>query len=880
MGGSPPLAASPAASAAEGPHVSAEAPPIDSTEATAETPVAEHFRRVAAELGNSVALTTSGARYTYRELDRWSDAVAADLAAAGVPRDLPVALVTRDNALLVPAALGAVKAGHYFVTVDASDPDDRIALILRESRAAAALVEPSAGTTAALHDLPCVPIRELPRHPVPPPQRDPNRLLAVIFTSGTTGTPKAILVKQHGYVERSLRTAKGMGRGPGTRQNWTAVPGYTRAATGMFVPLIAGSTLCAFDARRESLDAFHSYIARERLTHLGMAPSQLRRLASVAPDDLDLSSLVTVSVTGDSLTRADLETFRALFPTTCELQVAYASTECGFVFRTVIRHDDVLPGPAVPMGKLLPNVDVWLVDEDGNDVETGQPGELIVRSRDVIEGYWNDAELTAQRVSVDAGTGLRTFRTGDLVRRDEHGYYYFVGRVDSRLKIYGRRIDPLEVERAVVGTGMVREAVAVGKRDANGELHLVAYVVPQPGKGFDRRALRAELRKTQPAWLVPVRIHEIDAIPTTRALKVDRAALAARAEPVEVSDSGARDDVERTLVEVWSRVIGAPVHVDDDFFDDHGGESVVAAHLATAVGRVTGTPIPMSLLLELNTVSRMAEYVRGATVAGKLAVLVQAGGPRPPVFCVTGMDGSVIKFRQLAEQLGTARPFYGLTFHGFDIEAFPSGASVEAACYAEAIRRIQPQGPYYLAGYSGGGRTALQIAKTLQRQGYAVAFVGMLDAAAAAKGASLWRRIRNRIDMVRQLPEGRLRQLAVEAATRPLAILHRRTRAALVRRGLAFPKPVRAANAAHRRMRKDFSNEPFAGVVDVFRARNGQGMLGASPDLGWPQAGAARLRFSDVPGDHNTMLTTHVTALGRAFRCALEEADRRLAESQ
>ena len=847
-------------------------------EVTPETTAAEQFRRVVASQPDDVALTTATSSFTYAEIDRWSDAIAADIIACEAPADRPVALVARDNILPAPRALGGVKAGHYFVTGDASDPDDRVSLILRESAAALCLVDSLDDVPGPVREHRFIEVRRFPVESVTPPERPPNQWIQVSFTSGTTGAPKAILTPHRGFVEKTLRRAGEMGRGRGERCTWTAVPGYTRAAGGMLNSLLGGATLCAFDARSEGLDRFADYVARERITRLGMTPAFFRRFMAAAPPDLDLSSVRTLSLIADKITVTDVETYKARFPRTCTLRCGYASTEAGGVFSMSYTHDTPVTGPAVPMGKKNPGIDVWLLDEEGNEVPDGEAGEIVVRGRSVIAGYWNDPELTAQKFRTDPDDpSIRTFYTGDLARRSPDGYYYFVGRSDSRLKIYGRRIDPSEVEAALIGTGEIREAVVVGKSDPNGDLRLVAYVVMREGKACAPKAIRAKLRETQPAWLVPARIFEIDSVPLTSALKVDRKSLIARVDPVDSDDGGARDDLERRLVEAWSRVVGTAVHVDDDFFDDLGGESVVAAHLVTEVQRVAGVPIPMSLLLELNTVSRMAEYLRGANVAERLAVLVQAGGPLPPVFCVTGKDGSVIKFRTLAATIGKARPFYGLTFHGFDLDAFPSSASTIAACYAQAIRKIQAAGPYYVSGYSGGARTALEIARLLERQGETVVFVGMLDAAGAPQRASIWRRIVNRVDMLRQLPEGRLRHFLREAATRPASIFKRFVRRRLVERGLAFPPPVRAANRAHMAAQKDYSSQPYGGVVSLFCARNGQGLLGTEPDRGWSKAGVTRLERFDVLGDHNTMLTSQVESLASAFRTALESADARAA---
>ena len=579
-------------------------------ETTPDTGVAEHFRHIAALHPGVPALTAGPLTWTYADIDRWSDAIAADIAACGAPPERPVAVVTRDNILVVPAALGAIKGGHYFLTVDAGDPDERIELILRESTATLCLADATGDLPPAVRRRLVVPIRPLPADAVAPPAREKNPYLHVVFTSGTTGAPKAIRALQYGFVQRIQRTHGAM---VGERRNWTAVPGFTRAATHVLNVLLTGQTLCAFDARRESLDEFARWLKRERVDHVSMTPSYFRRLMALPPEDVDLAHVRSLSLNADKVTPADVELFRSRFPRGARLLCGYAASETAFVFRTVITHDTPPPGPLVPMGTPVPGVEVRLVDDEGNDVPGGETGELVVRGADVVEGYWNDAALTAERFRADpADPGVRTFFTGDLARRGADGMYYFMGRKDERVKIHGRRIDPLEVEAALIATGEVRDAAVVGKAEENGDTRLVAYVVMRDGRPCDPRAIRVKLRESHPAWMVPVRIFELDAVPMTRAMKVDRQALLSRADPVNEPESAAGDELERQLVAIWSEVIGAPVRVDDDFFDDHGGESVVAAHLASAVERATGAKLHLSQLLELSSVRKMAEFVRAS----------------------------------------------------------------------------------------------------------------------------------------------------------------------------------------------------------------------------------------------------------------------------
>ncbi|HEX8251914.1 MAG TPA: amino acid adenylation domain-containing protein, partial [Thermoanaerobaculia bacterium] len=559
----------------------------------ADTSIAARFREVAASMADAPALVSSRGRYTYAEIDRWSDAIAADLIAADAPLDAPVAILTRDPLALVPAVLGAVKAGHFFVVIDASDPEERIEAIVRAAGATVCLIDEvtsARGGARALRIRAFAPSANEER----PPDRAANELVQLVFTSGTTGTPKAVANRQRGFAERSVRAGARTGRASGERVSYTALPGFARATGEIFGSLLNGATLCAFDARSERLESLAAMIERERISILTLTPALFRRFVRALPAGIDLSSVKKLRIGADVMTVADVDAWRARFPRTTTLERAFNATEAGMVLHISIEHDTPIPGPLVPIGRPLPNVEVWLIDEDGNVVPDGEIGELVVRSPNVVHGYWNAPELTAEKFTFDPERpDTPTFRTGDLVRRDSDGLYYFVGRRDSRLKIHGRRIDPLEVESALCAHPSVREACAVAQVAADGEARLVAYAVTSATP----RELRKALRGTLPAWMVPARVYVVDALPMTASGKVDRHALAQRVEPLEQMEGNATEDLEQTLRAIWSRVLGMSVRVDDDFFDDLGGDSLNAAEIVSEVSRVTGRSLPLSLLL-------------------------------------------------------------------------------------------------------------------------------------------------------------------------------------------------------------------------------------------------------------------------------------------
>ena len=835
-------------------------------------PIVETFRNVVSAQPDEIALLTSRRSYTYADIDRWSDAIAAGIVAANAPVDRPVAIVTRDNISLVPAAMAVVKAGHFFVMIDAADPDDRVSLLLQESSAELCLVDDLEHVPEPARALPLVELVALPDGPVPPlPERPANPFVYVIYTSGTTGRPKGILSKLHGFVEGIDRQGKRWGRKRGERGIYTALPGFTRAATNIFGTLLCGSTMCAFDARNESLTALADWIRTARISILNLTPPLYRRLLA-AGGELDLSSVRALRIGADVVTIADVELFKERFPRGCTLKRGYASSETGSVFQMDITHDTPVPGPLVPMGRPFPNVDVWLLDEEGNEVADGEAGELVVRSVDVVDGYWNAPELTAARFVFDPERpGVRKFFTGDLAKRDADGLYYFIGRKDSRLKIHGRRIDPSEVESALLATGAVREAVVVGKSDARGELRLVAYVVMPEGKTCVPRELRAALRARVPGWMVPARIFALDTLPMTRAAKADRESLRTRVdEEQHAEDNGATDDLEQQLVGIWSTALGVPVHVDEDFFDDLGGESVIAAHLVTMIESQLGRAIPLSLIIELNTVRRMAAYLRTAGTEKPLAIELQKGTSLPPLFCVAGGGGGVVKFRMLATKMGEAQPVYGLQPHGFDLDNFPTSYADIVTAYADAIRRIQPHGPYYLSGYSAGGQMAFALARHFELAGERVAFVGAIDSARKTQPIAAWRRVLNRASLL-VADSRRLRRLPAEISLRTSLWVKSRLR----RRMASAEKPLPAwlidTRFAMRQAHRDDSNGFYTGPVTLFRARDGLRRTRKEQDLGWTPFAIGGLRIIDVDGDHESVLGDHVESLASAMVEALAE---------
>ncbi|MGK2856051.1 MAG: AMP-binding protein [Thermoanaerobaculia bacterium] len=837
---------------------------------TREASIAARFRAVAASMPDAPALVSSRAHYTYVELDRWSDAIASEIATHRAPADVPVALVMVDPVAVVPAVLAVVKAGHFSMSVDGLDPDARIAELLSASGATLCVVDIDAPGPA--RNLDVVRVGPVPDAPVVPPETSPHELLQLVFTSGTTGAPKAVAGRQRPFVERAVRASTRTGRSLGERVSYTAVPGNARAISEILGSLLNGATLCSFDARTQSFDELAAMIERERISTLTLTPAFFRRFLRALPATVDLSSVRKLRIGADVLTVADVDAWRARFPATTTLERAYNATETGPVLHMSITHDTPVPGPLVPMGKPVPGVEAWVVDDEGNEVPDGETGELVVRGAEVAQGYWKAPELTAERFAFDPERPTTpTFRTGDLVRRDEDGLYYFVGRRDSRIKTHGRRIDPLEVESALVIHAGAREAVVLAEPSADGELELAAYIVAG-GAAADAREVRQALRGRVPAWMVPSRVHFVDALPMTRNGKVDRDAVSQRAAatPRESSpDSVVGEGLEGTILAIWSRVLRRPVEPDDDYFEDLGGTSLDALEIVAEISRVTGRTLPLSVLLELNTVRKMSGYLEAQPDMERTVIALQRSGSMPPLFCVSGKGGSVIVFRALAEKLGSEQPFYGLTYHGIDPSALPSTLAALAACFVDAIREQQPAGPYYIAGYSAGGFVAFEIARQLARAGDEVAFTGLLDTMASEERASILRRVKNYLSIVRRRPA----LSVVRALVRRFEWAARWIRTG-GRENLFDPNLPTNQYFDSLNMRR--SLQPYPGRVTLFLARHGSGAQSVRADAGWSAFCAGGVEIVEIDGEHDTILSSDVVGLARELAQALAEARARV----
>lgn len=860
--------------------------------------ILHNFRDWVIQAPDRASIESEDGVLTFAQLGGSMVKIAEALEARGMQPGDVVAVFGPRSASVVVAATGVLLAGGILLTLSTDLPAERRRVMLREAGARFVfLLGPKPSDMAWTEQVAVLleqQVEERASEEVRAAieQRLPRLTEAayLFFTSGSTGKPKAVLGTHAGLAHFLAWQRETFSVGPTDRCGHLTGLSFDVVLRDIFLPLSSGATLVIpAPADLEVPAATLRWLERERITSIHTVPALADAWLLSPPPEVALGSLARLFFAGEPLTSTLIERWRSAFPRAGEIVNLYGPTEttlakCYYCVPPQLR------AGIQPLGRPLPQTQALVLTPDRRLCGVGEPGEIAIRTPFRSLGYFNAPEENSARFvpnpySPDSGDLL--YLTGDRGAYTAEGLLEFLGRLDDQVKIRGVRVEPAEVAATLKSCPEVAACAVICRRDPVEGPALVAYVVLEAGAPRDPAPLRAFMRLHLAAPMQPSAIVFLDALPLTPNHKLDRRRLPEP--PPERALAGReyvapRTETERQLVQIWEEILPVrPIGIDDDFFA-LGGHSLLVFRLLLRAEQALGVKVPMAAFFEHSTIARMASSIQSAGANSSAVVELRPGTSRLKLFLVHPGGGTVAGYRDLVRHLPEPLAVYGFQPSGLD--GRPPHETIEemAACYLAELRRLQPQGPYLLAGHSLGGVIAFEMARQLVEHGDQIALLAMFDSASPREShagtpseTDAARVLAGMVETVGRFV-GRDLGLSAEALAglstdEQIAAVHRATwpfHSLLGGEGEAFIANMFRLGQAHLRARDRYGPAPTAVPITFYQAA----VKGIDAQA-WGALSTLPITIVDAPGDHVTMMAEpNVADLAGDLRARLEKVQR------
>ncbi|HEY9618636.1 MAG TPA: amino acid adenylation domain-containing protein [Microcoleaceae cyanobacterium] len=829
----------------------------------------------------AIAMVFEHQHLTYRELNDRANQVAHYLTTFGVGPEVIVGICLERSLDMVVGLLGILKAGGSYVPLDPAYPQDRLAYMIEDSQLPVLLTQQALRQQFADQPVQIVcmdtdgsTIAEQPTTNLGTGVAADN-LAYTIYTSGSTGKPKGVQICHRTAVNflNSMQLQPGL-----TEQDVllaVTTISFDIAVLELYLPLMVGARAVlatrtvAADAKRLS-----ELLAQSGATVMQATPATWQMLlAGGWQGDRRLKMLCGGEAMSRKLADQLLERGGSLWNMYGPTETTVWSAAC-----------EIRPGTgAIPVAGPIANTQIYVLAESSypaagsvHPVPVGIPGEVHIGGDGLARGYLNRPELTKSRFIPDPFSDrpeARLYKTGDLARFRPDGSLEFLGRIDHQVKVRGFRIELGEIEAVLSRYPLIKQGVVVVREDIPGDQRLVAYFTTKGDTIPAVQAIRQFLKEQLPDYMVPSTFVRLEALPLTPNGKVDRRALPTP-DTALVADASEtfvapRDHIEQQLAEIWQEVLQVPeIGIHDNFFE-LGGHSLSAVRVWAKVEAAFGKNLPITTFLQSPTIAELAPVLQQTDSEENFGDLVplQLGGDKPPLFCLYG----ILLYRELAQQCDPDQPVYSVYLQE-EIDLVKTGkidqhnsifSSIPkiAERYLQAIRTLQPHGPYYLAGESFGGVIAFEIAQQLQAIGEEVALIALFDSKAPLCHNHLSRRQRLKLhgklllqqgpSYITQKVQNNLESLQKKLSTRLSRVSQRlpltAKSAPSESAGNTPPEDIR--QAVRDRAIQTYAPQPYSGRAVLFRALERDAFDYSDRCMGWSTF-TEQLEIFDVPGDH------------------------------
>ena len=841
------------------------------------------FEKQVERTPNSVAVVSEHGKLTYADLDRRANQLAHHLQKSGVgPGELVGLCIERSPEMLV-SLLGILKTGAAYLPLDPSYPQERLSLMLEDGKIRVLLTQErlqeklpphTAKTVFIDRDWKTIARESADRFNTAATTDD---LAYVMYTSGSTGKPKAVAVT-HKSVLRLVKQTNYAKLGADEVFLQFAPLSFDASTFEIWGSLLNGGKLVLMPPGLVSLAQLGEAIKHYGVTSLWLTAGLFQQMVETELESL--RGLRQLLAGGDALPVAHVEQVARELKN-CQLINGYGPTEnTTFTCCYPVRREERFAG-SVPIGFPVSNTQVYILDSELEPVPVGVVGELYTGGAGLAIGYLNDAALTAERFvpkPFSAAPGARLYRTGDYARFKADGSIEFIGRIDQQVKLRGHRIELTEIEGALKQHAAVHDAVVVMRRSVHGNKHLTAYIIANSDLTEAKLAgeLKSLLRQSLPDYMAPSYFLFLEEFPLSPNGKIDRRALPAPPETrpeLEEAHIAPRDDLETRLARIWERVLEVQsVGVRDNFFE-LGGHSLLAVRLVSEIEKEFGQRLPLVSFFQGATIEYLAGLLRQGvnSISWPTLVKIQTDGSKAPLICVSMPNVNALGYRTLGRYLGADQPVFGLQAqYPEDLDGEHSQAAVNsiATDYLEALRAVQPNGPYQFIGLCRGAHIAFEMARRLEREGQKIAFLGIIDTWVMENTFNYfwqveyyarrfaWRTLlglKNKLSFAKKKADN-----SVDKTGNGLAV---------ATAGSAEPKqkPIKVYFPG-----PDYVPTSYSGRIVVFRAHRQPRNRIRDFYLGWGKLAKGGVDVHFIPGDHGTVLKEpHVQGLAAVLKKCL-----------
>jgi len=813
---------------------------------------------------DAISIVIEDQELSYRELNERANQLAHYLRSLGVDSETLVGVYLNRSVNYIVSVLGILKAGSAYVPLDANYPKQRLKFVLTDAKIGFLVTQHSSldrlpatdsqlicldADSANLQAMPCS---------NPSINVAANNLAYVMYTSGSTGTPKGVAV-MHRSISRLVRNTNYVDLTAEDCIAHVSNISFDSATFEIWGALLCGARLaiCPNDAILSAYD-FAEFLCLHKVTTLALTAAVFNQYVAAQPDIF--SSLKQVLFGGES---ADAETVRKILrhnPPDRLLNV-YGPTENTCITTWQLIQEVASDARTVPIGQPISNTQVYVLDTLRQLVPIGVPGELYIGGAGLAQGYLNRSELTDERFVADPFSNdpdAKLYRTGDLCRWREEGYIEFMGRLDNQVKLRGFRIELGEIEAALRQQAHIASAVVILRKEGTNHQYIAAYLTTEKNQSIAPDNVRSTLGEILPGYMIPTTFTVLEDLPLTPNGKVDRKALERLSQEKRVHTSNTTDshqltELEQRVIEVWEEVLQVKnINPNDNFFD-LGGHSMLAVNLIFKTEAIFGIRLPFAIFIQAPTVVGFAHQLQQETGSATYFTLVPTSPQASslPLFCVYGL----YLYKPLALALGPDQRTYGiyLEFES-DLRAGKNTSeagfefTVEniASRYIEQIRKIEPSGPYNLAGLSFGGLVAFEIAHQLLEQGEKVNLLALFDTYAPVP--MKFHMIKTSLNWARHLYAKKL--------SHPLDYGQHKFVESKDKQGSIEDEMEKINVEQIEKVMKKYKLRSYPGDIVIYRAEETSRFDMIYPDdLGWKPYVPEGLKIVNVPGDHLSILS-------------------------